>query len=70
MVLLVSLAITSLVFPECRRRLGLTKSLLGYLCLAAVPLFGVIVLRSAARSTWNKTAAVGGLLCGSAFLEW
>lgn len=48
-VLLVSVAITSLVSRERRRRLGLTRFLLGYLCIAAVPLFGVIVLRSALR---------------------
>ena len=48
-VLLVSAAITSLVSSERRRRLGLTKFLLGYLCIAALPLFGVIVLRSALR---------------------
>ena len=48
-VLLVSAAITSLVSRERRRRLGLTRFLLGYLCIAAVPLFGVIVLRSALR---------------------
>ena len=48
-VLLVSAAITSLVSKERRRRLGLTKFLLGYLCIAAVPLFGVIVLRSGLR---------------------
>jgi len=47
--LLASLAITSLVSSERRRRLGLTRFLLGYLCIAAVPLFGVIVLRSALR---------------------
>jgi hypothetical protein len=49
-VLLVSVAITSLVSRERRRRLGLTRFLLGYLCIAAVPLFGVIVLRSALRA--------------------
>lgn len=48
-VLLVSVAITSLFSRERRRRLGLTRFLLGYLCIAAVPLFGVIVLRSALR---------------------
>ena len=48
-VLLISAAITSLVSSERRRRLGLTKFLFGYLCIAAVPLFGVIVLRSALR---------------------
>jgi formate hydrogenlyase subunit 3/multisubunit Na+/H+ antiporter MnhD subunit len=42
-------AITSLVSRERRRRLGLTRFLLGYLSIAAVPLFGVIVLRSALR---------------------
>ncbi|MBE7368887.1 hypothetical protein [Ramlibacter pallidus] len=47
--LLVSVAITSLVSRERLRRLGLTRFLLGYLCIAAVPLFGVIVLRSALR---------------------
>ena len=48
-VLLVAAAITSLVSRERRRRLGLTRFLLGYLCIAAVPLFGVIALRSALR---------------------
>ena len=48
-VLVVSVAITSLVSSERRRRLGLTRFLLGYLCIAALPLFGVIVLRSALR---------------------
>ena len=48
-VLLVSVAITSLFSRERRRRLGLTRFLLGYLCIVAVPLFGVIVLRSALR---------------------
>lgn len=47
--LLVSVAITSLVSRERRRRLGLTRFLLGYLCIAGVPLFAVIVLRSALR---------------------
>lgn len=47
--LLVSVTITSLVSRERRRRLGLTRFLLGYLCIAGVPLFGVIVLRSALR---------------------
>lgn len=47
--LLVAVAITSLVSGERRRRLGLTRFLLGYLCIAALPLFGVIVLRSALR---------------------
>lgn len=47
--LLVSVAITSLLSRERRRRLGLARFLLGYLCIAAVPLFGVIVLRSALR---------------------
>jgi hypothetical protein len=49
-VLLVGVAFTSLVSRERRRRLGLTRFLLGYLCIAAVPLFGVIVLRSALRA--------------------
>lgn len=48
-VLLVSMAITSVVSRERRRRLGLARFLLGYLCIMAVPLFGVIVLRSALR---------------------
>lgn len=48
-VLLVGVAITSLVSRERRRRLGFARFLLGYLCIAAVPLFGVIVLRSALR---------------------
>src|SRR5688572_15514245 len=48
-VLLAAAAIMSLVSRERRRRLGLTRFLLGYLCIAAVPLFGVIVLRSALR---------------------
>ena len=48
-VLLVSVAITSLVSRARRRRLGLTRFLLGYLSIAAVPLFAVIVLRSALR---------------------
>lgn len=48
-VLLVGVAITSFFSRERRRRLGLTRFLLGYLCVAAVPLFGVIVLRSALR---------------------
>jgi hypothetical protein len=48
--LLVSVAITSMVSRERRRRLGLARFLLGYLSLAAVPLFGVIVLRSALRA--------------------
>lgn len=47
--LLVGVAITSLFSRERRRRLGLTRFLLGYLCVAAVPLFGLIVLRSALR---------------------
>ena len=47
--LLVLVAITSLVSRERRQRLGFTRFLLGYLCIAAVPLFGVIVLRSALR---------------------
>lgn len=46
-VLLVSVVITSVVSGERRRRLGMLKFLLGYLCVAAVPIFGVIVLRSA-----------------------
>jgi len=49
-VLLVGASITSLVSRARRRRLGLTRFLLGYLCIAAVPLFGVIVLRSALRA--------------------
>lgn len=49
LVLLVSVAITSLVSSERRRRLDLTRFLLGYLCIAALPLFGVIVLRSTLR---------------------
>lgn len=49
-VLLVGVTITSLFSRERRRRLGLTRFLLGYLCVAAVPLFGVIVLRSALRA--------------------
>jgi formate hydrogenlyase subunit 3/multisubunit Na+/H+ antiporter MnhD subunit len=48
-VLLVLAVITSLGSSERRRRLGVTKFLLGYLCIAAVPLFGVIVVRSAIR---------------------
>lgn len=48
-VLLLAVAITSLVSRERRRRLGLTRFLLGHLCIATVPLFGVIVLRSALR---------------------
>jgi MFS family permease len=48
-VLLISVAFTFLVSRERRRRLGLTSFLLGYLCIAAVPIFGVIVLRSALR---------------------
>lgn len=48
-VLLVGVGLTSLVSRERRRRLGLTRFLLGYLCVVAVPLFGVIVLRSALR---------------------
>lgn len=47
--LLVAVAITSLVSRERRRRLGLTRFLLGYLCIAVVPLFGVTVVRSALR---------------------
>ena len=49
-VLLVSVAITSLVSGERRRRLGLLRFLLGHLSIVAVPLFGVIVLRSALRA--------------------
>ena len=37
-VLLVSAAVMSRVSTERRRRLGLTKFLLGYLCIAALPL--------------------------------
>jgi hypothetical protein len=48
--LLTAVAMTSFVSRERRRRLGLTKFLLGYLCVAAVPLFGVVVLRSALRA--------------------
>ena len=48
--LLVAVVITSLVSRERRRRLGLGRFLLGHLCIAAVPLFGVIVLRSALRA--------------------
>ena len=48
-VLLLSAAVTSLVSSERRRRLGLIRFLFGYLCIATVPLFGVIVLRSALR---------------------
>ncbi len=48
-VLLVAFAATSLFSRERRRRLGFTRFLLGYLCIAAVPLFGVIVLRSPLR---------------------
>jgi drug/metabolite transporter (DMT)-like permease len=55
MVLLVSVAVTSLVSRERRRRLGFTRFLLGYLCIAAVPLFGVIVLRSALREGLEQT---------------
>lgn len=47
--LLVATTVTSLVSGERRRRLGLIKFLLGYLCIMAPPLFGVIVLRSALR---------------------
>jgi hypothetical protein len=47
--LMVSVAVTSLFSGERRRRLGLARFLLGYLCIVAVPLFGVIVLRSALR---------------------
>jgi hypothetical protein len=53
-VLLVSVAITSLVSGERRRRLGLTRFLLGHLCIAALPLFAVIVLRSAARASLEQ----------------
>ena len=55
-VLFVSAAITSLVSSERRRRLGLTRFLLGYLCIAAVPLFGVIVLRSALREELEQAS--------------
>ena len=55
-VLLVSMAITSLVSRARRRRLGLTRFLLGYLCIAAVPLFGVIVLRSALREELEQAS--------------
>ena len=48
-VLVISVAITFLVSRERRRRLGLTRFLLGYLCVAVVQFFGVIVLRSALR---------------------
>jgi hypothetical protein len=48
--LLIAVAMTCFVSRERRRRLGLTKFLLGYLCVAAVPLFGVVVLRSALRA--------------------
>ena len=48
-VLVFSLAITSLLSRERRRRLGLGRFLLGYLSIAAVPLFGVVVFRSALR---------------------
>lgn len=48
-VLLVSVAIASVVYGERRRRLGLGRFLLGHLSIVAVPLFGVIVLRSALR---------------------
>jgi hypothetical protein len=54
-VLLVSVATTALVSGERRRRLGLTRFLLGYLCIAAVPLFAVIVLRSALRAGLEQT---------------
>lgn len=54
-VLLISVAITCLVSGERRRRLGLTRFLLGYLCIAALPLFGVIVLRSALREGLEQT---------------
>lgn len=47
--LLVSVAITFVVSGARRRRLGLIRFLLGYLCIVVVPLFGVIVLRSALR---------------------
>lgn len=52
--LLVSIAITSVFSRERRRRLGLTRFLLGHLCIAAVPLFGVIVLRSALREALEQ----------------
>ena len=69
-VLLVSVAIASLVSRERRRRLGLSRFLVGYLCIVAVPLFGVIVLRSALREGWNTQATVGGRRCGSACSGW
>ena len=53
-VLLVSVAVTSLVSGARRRRLGLARFLLGYLCIAALPLFGVIVLRSALREALEQ----------------
>jgi drug/metabolite transporter (DMT)-like permease len=53
-VLLVSVAFTSLVSGERRRRLGPAGFLLGYLCIVAVPLFGVIVLRSALREGFER----------------
>ena len=55
-VLLVGAAIMSLVSRERRRRLGLTRFLLGYLCIGAVPLFGVIVLRSALREELEQAS--------------
>lgn len=48
-VLVVSVAIASVASGERRRRLGLGRFLLGHLSIVAVPLFGVIVLRSALR---------------------
>jgi hypothetical protein len=53
-VLLVSVAITSAVSRERRRRLGLVNFLLGYLCIAALPLFGVLVFRSAVRAALEQ----------------
>lgn len=53
-ILLVSVAIASVVSSERRRRLGFARFLLGYLCIAAVPLFGVIVLRSALRESLEQ----------------
>jgi len=48
-VLLVAVATTSVFSRERRRRLGFARFLLGYLSIAAVPLFGVIVVRAALR---------------------
>jgi hypothetical protein len=53
-VLLVAAAMMSLVSRERRSRLGLARFLLGYLSIAAVPLFGVIVLRSALREQLDQ----------------